>query len=292
MEILRVPPYSIEAVINVSSASEEYDYTILDMVEQSETSGTVTSDSSSKVTIELPSNIDNSYLITIDEEEVLVDVVRPYVDANDKGDTASEIAEYKSNEELARAIIDSVVSQGFYYKKDVIQISGNGSDYIPVWKDVKKILKVYENNVLVYDYTDPDSYERSFELTKDKTAIIQSYGDTINRVESAPVIIPLSSSDSGAIIYYTRSFPKGVDYTIFVETGYKNIPSDIVKATELLIEDIKCGKLEYYKRYATSYNTDQFKISFDDKLFEGTGNILVDKILSKYSKSIQTLGVL
>jgi len=74
--------------------------------------------------------------------------------------------------------------------------------------------------------------------------------------------------------------------------GYKKLPSEIVRATELLIEDIACGRLDYYKRYIVDYNTDQFKIKFDPGVFEGTGNILVDKILSKYLKPIITLGVL
>jgi hypothetical protein len=60
----------------------------------------------------------------------------------------------------------------------------------------------------------------------------------------------------------------------------------------MLVEDIDCGKLDYYKRYISDYSTDQFKIKFDNKVFEGTGNVLVDKILSKYYKSITRLGVL
>jgi hypothetical protein len=50
--------------------------------------------------------------------------------------------------------------------------------------------------------------------------------------------------------------------------------------------------MEYYKRYITSYNTDQFKIQFDKKMLEGTGNIIVDKILGKYVQTITRFGVL
>jgi hypothetical protein len=59
-----------------------------------------------------------------------------------------------------------------------------------------------------------------------------------------------------------------------------------------LVDDICNGKLEYFKRYTTGYNTDQFRVQFDRSSFEGTGNIIVDKILSKHVKAIQTLGVL
>ena len=60
----------------------------------------------------------------------------------------------------------------------------------------------------------------------------------------------------------------------------------------MLIEDIKCGKLDYYKRYITSYNTDLFKIQFDKSMFDGTGNYIVDKILEKYEFNITRPGVL
>ena len=70
------------------------------------------------------------------------------------------------------------------------------------------------------------------------------------------------------------------------------MPNDITDATKMLIEDIKCGKLDYYKRYVNKYSTDQFKIEYDKKMIEGTGNILVDKILDKYVETIIRPGVL
>lgn len=292
MEILRVPPYSLSVTIAVSSASTEYSYSITDMSDDSITTGTVTSDSSSNVSISLPATYDTQYLVNLDGEDSFYDVVRPYVDPNTKGTTATEIAEYARNEELARAIIDSVVIEGFYYKKKVIETTGLGADYIPLWVDAKKLLKLYENNTLVFDSADPDSYEKTYGLSDDKTAVIQEYADTLNRYEGAPNYLPAAESDMLDMKYIYKGFPRTFDYTLVVEHGYKKIPSDIVRATELLVEDISCGKLDYYKRYIADYNTDQFKIKFDSRVFEGTGNIIVDKILSKYAKSIRTLGVL
>lgn len=290
MEILRVPPYTIQVVLDVSSASTQYEYTVEDMADHSLTTGTVTSNSQSKAIIALPSEYDNQYTITIDEDEYVIDVVRPYVDPNTKGTTASEKLEYRKNEELARAIIDSVVTDGFYYKKMSYDTTGLGADILPIWPDLKKILSIYENNALVFDADDAESYSVQYELTK--LGVQQKYSDVINRSESAPNILPAAGSDMLDLNFVYRGFPKGFDYTIVGLFGYKKIPSDIVRATELLIEDISCGKLDYYKRYIADYNTDQFKIKFDSAVFEGTGNILVDKILSKYAKPIRTIGVL
>jgi hypothetical protein len=292
MEVLRVPPYDTTVDIQVDEASTDYPVIVRDMVDLSFTTATITSDADGILNVDLPSKYDGEYEVQVYDNEYYYSVVRPYVNPNTKGTTKSEIADYARNEEIARAIIDSVIDDGFYYRKQVIETSGVGADYLPLWIDAKKILKVYENNTLVYDAANPDNYERTFEITADGTAIQQYYSGTINRNQGASIIIPISAADTNAIDYYYRGFPKTFDYTIIVESGYKMIPQDIVRAAELLTDDIACGRLEYYKRYATSYNTDQFKIQFDKQAFEGTGNIVVDKILSKYARSIKTLGVL
>jgi len=292
MEILRVPPYNTNVTITVSAPNTEYEYSILDMADSSVTIEEVTSNSSSKITIALPADYDNTYTIAVDDEEYIVDVVRPYVDPNTKGDTASDIEAYRKNEELARAIIDSVIEDGFYYKKKVYSTVGLGADLLPVWDNIRKLLKLYENNTLIFDSSDPDSYDIKYEVDKTRFGIQEMTSETINRNEAAPNLLPAAGSDMLDLNFVYRGFPRGFDYLVVGEFGYKKIPSDIVRATELLVEDIECGKLDYYKRYISDYNTDQFKIKFDAGVFDGTGNILVDKILSKYNKPIKTLGVL
>lgn len=292
MEILRVPPYDTTILIGVSLANTAYEYSILDMADLSTLTDTVTSSGSSKIQITLPSNVDGEYEISVDDETYHISVVRPYVDPNTKGDTATEIDEYRKHEELARAIIDSVVTDGFYYKKKSYSCVGLGSDILPIWGDIKKLLKLYENNVLVFDASNPDLYSLKYEVSKDKLAIQEVSLDTYNRAESAPLILPAAGSDMLDLGFSYRGFPKGFDYIVVGEFGYKQVPSDIVRATELLIDDIQCGRLDYYKRYISDYNTDQFKIKFASQVFDGTGNILVDKILSKYRKPINSLGVL
>ncbi len=292
MEILRVSPYPLNAVISMSSPSTVYNYEIEDMGDYSVSIGIATSDENSNISIELPSSYDGTYLIKVGGEEHFFEVVRPYVDPNSKGTTASEIAEYAKNEELARAIIDSIISNGFYYRKKIYETSGLGADYLPLWTNAQKLLKLYENNVLVYDVNSETPSPLQYSLTPDKFAIVESFDGTLNRYEGAPNILPSAGSDSVDLNWSYRGFPRGFDYKAVLEVGYKNIPSDIVRAAELLIDDISCGKLEYQKRYIADYNTDQFKIKFDSRSFDGTGNILVDKILSKYATSIRTIGVL
>jgi len=292
MQKLRVAPYDLSVTLEVSSPNTEYDYTITDLSDKSVLSLSVNSNTDSQVEIPLSAEFDTNYLIEIDGEEAEVEVVRPYVDPNSMATSSSDISAYTKNEELARAVIDSIITEGFYYKKHVLQTSGLGADFLPLWSNAKKILRVYENNVLIYDSVDPDSYDRAFEITADKTAITETSPGLRNRREGAAVQLPSAGSDWLDIKYTFTGFPKTYDYIIVFEEGYRNVPSDIQRATELLVEDIACGKLDYFKRYVTQYDNDQFKIKFDGKTFEGTGNIVVDKILSKYARGIRTLGVL
>lgn len=291
MEILRVPPYNTQGMIDVDP-STEYEYTVEDMVDSSVTSGVATSNINGKLIIPLPSQYDGEYKVTVGDIEEYFTVVRPYVDPTTKGTTASEIAAYAKQEELARAIIDSVIQEGFYYKKKIIETTGLGSDYLPLWVDAKKILSVHENNVLVYDSTNASAYALNYEITKDNSAITVSYNGAFNRAESAPNILPAAYSDLVDLQFRYRGFVKTFDYRLTLAVGYNRVPSDIVRATEILIDEIACGKLDYYTRYVNAYDTDQFKLKFDGRVFEGTGNIIVDKILSKYAKSITTVGVL
>ena len=298
MEILRVSPYadiSVDFVVPAGITSSPITVTITDMADLSVSELTFLNKAAGNILdISLPGKYDSSYRVQIVKspgtvsEVVLQDetyeVVRPYVDPSTKASTASDIATYALNEEIARAVIDSIIIEGFYYKKKVLNFTGTGSDYLPIWDDVKKVLTVYENNKLVED--------RQYEVTSDKTAIVEKSIDNINRAESAPLVLPAAASDYLDPQFIYRGFGKTWDYRITVEHGYTAVPSDIARATEMLVHDIECGKLDYYKRFISSYNTDQFRIQFDKGLFEGTGNIIVDKILSKYAKSITKIGVL
>jgi hypothetical protein len=297
MELLRLPPHD-DLTLNFTVPdwyTEETDFYIrvTDLSDLSEVVTDHTGEAGDVFSYTLPGKYDGDYRVEFDAVngvDVLLyddttELVRPYVEPSTLGETASEIAEYTKYEEIARAVIDSVVPEGFYYKKKTLEVVGLGADYIPLWWDAKRILSVYENNELVTD--------RTYQITRDKTAITEVAVDRVNRNEQAPLILPAAGSDLvDANLPPLRGFPNGYDYKFVLEVGYPSVPSDIVRAATLLIDDIKCGRNDYYQRYISAYNTDQFRLQFDSRVFEGTGNIIVDKILSKYAKSITRLGVL
>lgn len=323
MQILRLPPYPLSVTYTVPSANTDYIIVIENITEQTEIEDSVESNASKAITYSLDGDFvkyDKSYALTVYEDiagergdivvEDNLEITRPYVDPASlaTSGTATDISLYKGYEGLARAIIDSITG-GFYYERTYLEVVGQGNDYLPLWKKSHKILKVYENSELVYDVNDPtisNDLGYTFLITKDKTAITKdpvTDVSAINRAERRYARIPFASSDSMNIFDTEDSrntqtvvpgvyFPEGTDYIVLLETGYKVVPYDIHDAIIMLIEDIKCGKLDHYKRYVTKYSTDQFKVEYDKTFVQGTGNILVDKILDKYIENIIRPGVL
>jgi hypothetical protein len=304
MDILRVPPYPITTSWNLPDANYPYIVYVEDLVDHSSKETTVTSGSTGIVAYNIPESelqFDRQLLIRFydeDRENVILeanlDIVRPYTNPNDLGTTASEVAEYKKWEIIARSLINTYTEPNFYNRKAILQVVGNGLDYMPVWKNVIRVMKVYENNVLVFDVDaeDPLTNVYNVKLSLDKTAIVKISPEQENLIETSPPNLPISRGDLWEDGRRQGLFQSGHDFLFVVEEGPKSIPPDIQYATEMLIDDLKCGRLDYYQRYVTSYNTDQFRIQFDKSILNGTGNVIVDKILDKYRKSITRVGVL
>jgi len=317
MQILRIPPFPLEATYTVPEANTDYIFTIENSPKTIEAHVLITSDANAKVTYILTGDFvkyDHNYAVLIYETpdgETLGDVVvqdvlnimKPYVNPRNLGKTATEIAEYTEYEQLARGLIDSIIGpKGFIFEKTVMEVVGEGTDYLPLWDIGYKIVQVYENGELVYDIDAeiPEIGGYTYGITQDKTAIYKEPVPTINnfnRAEKRPRQIPRAFSDSyrasipidsSHTVLYDQPvmFPEGTDYIIIYEAGYKVTPYDIEDACTRLINDIKCGNLDYAKRYITGYQTEQFNLKFDTSLFEGTGNNFVDKILQKYVVSI------
>jgi hypothetical protein len=317
MLILRKPPFPISATYSGLKAGEDFTVSIKSST-RNETFATIelSSTNAGKLIIEIPEALqayDDEYALEVLDEvgDVVIEdnltVERPYVDPNTLATTASDIAKYTEHESLARAIIDSITG-GFYFRKDYLETTGQGTDYLSLWDRTYKILKAYENSILVYDSSleHPALDSFNYLITKDKSAIIKDPAYPVgeyNRSESAPVGTIMANSDSISMFDTSDSgvtlgmkfgvlFQAGADYIFEVEKGYKVVPYDIQDAARMLIEDIACGKLEYFKRSIAEYSTDQFKIKIKKSSLSGTGNILVDKILDKYITDVKKPGVL
>jgi len=330
MIILRLPPYPINITYDVPLANTDYLFTIENSPKTVEASEVVRSSAAKKVTLALTGDFityDHDYSVQIykinnnvDPEQNIVvqdilSVIRPYVNPNTLGTTATEIAEATYNERIARAIVDSLITRGFTFEKKILEVVGQGTDYIPVWGTIYKINQVYENGKLVYDIKNtingPALDGFNYVITKDRSAIVKVPTDS-SRYESKDRAErkPLKYRDAGSDSFYTYApyenydnmwtntkntavaFPEGFDYVIDYDSGYKVIPNDVRDAVVMMIDDLKCGRMDHYKSYITEYSTDQFTLKYDPSKFFGTGNIMVDIILDKYITNLRTPGML
>lgn len=320
MIIRRQPPYPIDVKYDVPDANTDYFFTIENAPKTVEEQVTITSDANSQVTYTLAGEFikyDHDYAVLIYDSpedttgdivvQDVLNIIRPYVDVRqivNNPNNATEVAEYEGYELLARTIINSIVGpEGFLFEKSILEVVGQGTDYLPLWQLPYKVLQVYENSELVYDDTQNPPYlgNYTYGITQDRTAIYKDLvnsQEAYNRAEKRPLQYRNSVSDSfnaySALDTPTFSasntgvmFPEGVDYIVVYETGHRVIPHDIRDATIRLIDDIKCGKLEYYKRSIDSYQTDQFNIKWDQRHLDGTGNLFVDKALEKYITTLR-----
>jgi len=388
MEVLRVPPYPISTIWDVPTANAAYIFEVEDLVDHSIERISLTSSATKKLTYIIPrakAQFDRDFAVKIYETDIYGEIVlednltiyRPYVNPNNLATTTQDILDYQKYEITARSIIDTYLQEGsgtggaFYNHKLIIQRTGEGNDYFPVWHPINRVLKVYENNVLVYDaenipiaisnqnvnvtgsvltlstnishgfqteqkitisgvtptkfngtftitgtptittFTVDNSiiaatnnetitarggvqsiWDYTYQPTLDNSAIMQTQIDLYNRTEQTPLNLPGAIGDIGFYGYYPIAFPKGYDYIFIIDAGYKAIPPDVEIATKMLIEDIKCGNNDYYNRFVTEYSTDQFDIKFAPQFLEGTGNMIVDKILNNYKGNLIKPGLL
>jgi hypothetical protein len=338
MEITRLQPFPLEFSVEGFDPDTEYVVSMMDNHSFDLVEIPVTSDGNGLISTPLPdyfSRYDQEYRAEIyvsngldsDGSYLLGDllwvdtltIMRPYIDVNLLSTNPEDIEELSKYESLARSIINSM-TEGFLYKRQVVEVVGLGNDFLALPSRVNKVVRVYENDILVYDSepTDPEwTNTYQYYVTPDKGAIsIKMPNSTgYNRIQSKVPYRIKGASDSFTLYntndspnysestsYDTKVFVDGAggspmfasgwDYVVIFDSGWPIIPQDIKQATELLINDLKCNTLPYLNSYISSYSTDQYQIKFDPGAFKGTGNDIVDKILSNYPRTINRMGVI
>jgi hypothetical protein len=218
------------------------------------------------------------------DDEVIVtniDVLRPYCDISSVATALGKtVAQVKDMERIARYIIDSETLGGFKFVRKEKEVVGMGHDYLVIDEKIHKLHKLYENLELVYDATAAVN-EQEFEISKDKTSVVLTQTET-NRVNYNRVWRDR---------YLDVDFADGFEYLLDADFGWKVIPQDIKEATELLISDISTDNMKYLNKYIESFDNDDFKIKFAKNFNASTGNLVVDRILTKYKNNIR-IGVL
>jgi hypothetical protein len=290
MEALRINGQTPSVTFTGLLPSSEYTLTYTDLSTQEEYTSTQQSNASGEVAFVLNSYYDNydgvldaTLFNYLDEVETVagIEVIRPYTNITTLATELNKTyAQAKDTERTARFIIDSESAKTFGFVRKEKEFIGNGSDYLVIDEKIHKLYKVYENGNLLYDSTQEENLV-TYTISKDRTSIIPVY------IEANKTEYPQVWRDR----YLSRAFADGYDYVVEADFGYKVIPQDIQEATKLLCSDISSGNMQYINNYIESFDNADFKIKFAKNFVNGTGNLIVDKILSKYKNSIK-IGVL
>lgn len=204
------------------------------------------------------------YLDTVVSTRPLVNISK-IVEYMEGKVTEEQAIEYES---IVRKLIHSIVGFDFSFVHKDIHVTGNGTDFVVTDDRILRVYSVSENNVVIW--TDGEDF---------------SYTPWVNLRGIVREGIPEQNRIEHVISWYNRLdrplFKSGWDYIFEVDAGWPVIPQDIQDAALLLINDIVCGNNRYYNKYISSVKG-PININYFPQVISGTGNLLVDNILSKY----------
>lgn len=223
------------------------------------------------------------------EDTLYVKLTRPYA-------TAEEIAEaldieidetptlsnqYKRStlerlERKARAFIESKINDSFSFEYKTVGTYGMNTDLLHLGNRIESFDQIIFDDYVVYDTTtDPEVNElgQNIAISKSKHGLkVVSEGTNIAEwVDVNPLAFP-------------GYWNKDSAYLVRGEFGWQFVPSAIKEATLELINDMMCSDFNYRNKGIKSIKNDAFDVQFQDSVILGTGNVMVDALISPYKK--------
>lgn len=209
-------------------------------------------------------------------------IIRPYVTASrirslasiDNGVSDDTLIK---QERKARYFLQSHIGIDFSKRYTSMVVYGMNSDILSLPTPIIRADKIYEDDILIYDNTSTGPFnelEFSVEPSQSKTRIKIINSDEFGRsVQEFPDmhLIPIDGT-----------FKKDTQYRIVGAFGYQYVPSNIEQATALLVEDYLCNDFGIRNKNISKLSNDSYDITYSSNSATGTGNLLVDKLISDY----------
>ena len=178
-------------------------------------------------------------------------------------------------ERRARLIIDSFVGFNFYKKKKSLDAYGNNTDVLFMNEEILSVNKIYEDDILVYE-------KNSVEYQFDYPIEISISGNRIKIVNSTEKNKESLEFPKFSIFHYDGVFKKDYLYEVDAVFGYEYVPSNIEEAAALLVEDYLCNDASIRNKNIVELSNDSYDIKYAADFATGTGNLIVDSLLSEY----------
>lgn len=209
----------------------------------------------------------------------IVKFVTPYMELQDVKDITTGLTyeQVIAAEKFARYMINQYIGYSFGKRVATLEVKGTGKPVLQLPERLLSVTNIKEDGVEIYDYLDADPV----------------YGFDISDTKYA---LELEYDSSGSIIttdtVFGRRFKHNSVYEVTGEWGWEQVPSEVSMAARMLAEDFLCRKdLAWQAKWVTDVSGIDWKYSFNDRQFSGTGNSLADRILNPFV-SQRTWGVL
>lgn len=178
-------------------------------------------------------------------------------------------------ERIARAQIDSYTGQSFGRYWGDQEVFGYSSDAIELTQRMVNVKRLYENGVLMIDYTEDPiynifGYDVELSTTNKALRIVKNQQDTIYEGQYDPTVL-----------YYGR-FRQHARYKVYGEMGWQYVPQDIKQCTIRLVGNLLSRDAQWRERYLKKVNLSEISFELADGAFNGTGDVIVDSILDSY----------
>lgn len=191
-----------------------------------------------------------------------IEVVTPYITVKEIRAAHPELAaktdaELRDMERKVRAIINKVTGQEFGVRKTTVTLTGT--------ENFALSNRLYH----VHYYTVNGVAGSLSELS------------VLNGGWTVQVTYPPGAYQVKSDTYLRRGGAMTV--VLHGNFGWPSVPGDINLAAKMLIGDYYCNDAVYRQRGVQAVRAADWRLDFHNKAFEGTGNIDVDLLLSKYS---------
>lgn len=178
-------------------------------------------------------------------------------------------------ERRARLNINSFLGFNFYKEKRTVTVYGNNTDVLTLPDPLYRIDAIYEDDVLIYE-RDNENSELEYPIE------IGPSSNRIKIVNSDEKYKETFEFPKFSVFYYEGIFKKDYSYKIDGVWGWNYVPADVEEATALLINDYLCNDFNIRNKNIAQLSNDSYDIKYGADAATGTGNLLVDNLLSIY----------
>lgn len=240
-------------------------------------------------------------------EKVPFEVVTPYIGLDELKDMGVPADKAKDVEAAVRHIINAHTGQSFGFKPDrTITVEGHGDSAVRLPERLIE-LKGLSTMTSVLDHRAAIVVSDGWYLKKSWAHVTgpldndslywgeysggtpfdnNIYGDPDGDGEG-PFVGPLGSRPGGVIVAPNaggRATPWKDDYPFAIhgDWGYKQVPEPVKEAAKLLANDFACNEQLYRDRYLESIKAADWRLQFNSRAWDNTGNARADHLLSEY----------